>query len=176
MIITLPDGRSFRALPPEEITLADLILSQKTTGIGPMQLQARLTANLAKWAKLVPFMQALQDATGDPDKAATAAIAFEAAVLDAEPDMLVEGVHVWLSRRAAGEPDLTLEQACDFPFLQLKRELEPDEQAQADAERAEEERAAADPTSPGSGNAKPPGGPNRSERRASARKSTSSST
>lgn len=176
MLMTLPDGRQFRLLPPDEITLADLILSQKTTGIGPMQLQARLTANLAKWAKLVPFMQALQDAAGDADRASAAAFAFEAAVADAEPDMLAEGVHIWLSRRAAGEPDLTLEQACDFQFLKLRRELEPHEQAQADQDRAEDERAAADPTSPGSVNGKPPGAPNRTARRASARKSISPST
>jgi hypothetical protein len=85
-------------------------------------------------------------------------------------------VHIWLSRRAAGEPDLTLEQACDFAFLQLRRELEPHEQTQADLSRAEDERAAADPTSPGSVNGKPPGGPNRTARRASAKKSTSPST
>ncbi len=90
--------------------------------------------------------------------------------------MLAEGVHIWLSRRAAGEPDLTLEQACDFPFQELRRELEPDEQAEAERAEAEEQRAAADPTSPGSVNGKPPGGPNRTARRASARKSTSPST
>jgi hypothetical protein len=174
--MTLPDGRQFRLLPPDEITLADLILSQKTAGIGPMQLQARLTANLAKWAKLVPFMQALQEAAGDADQASSAALAFEAAVVDADPDMLAEGVHIWLSRRAAGEPDLTLEEACNFPFLQLRRELEPHEQTQADKERAEDERAAVDPTSPVSVNGKPPGAPNRTARRSSARKSTSSST
>jgi len=176
VIMTLPDGRSFRMLPPEEITLADLIMSQKQTGVGPIQLQARLASNLAKWARLVPYMQALQDAAGDADKASAAAFAFESAVADAEPDMLAEGVHIWLSRRAAGEPDLTLEQACDFPFMGLRRELEPDEQAQVDEEKAEEERAAADPTTPASVNGKPPGGPNRAARRSSARKSTSPST
>lgn len=176
MLMILPDGRQFRLLPPDELTLADLILSQKTTGIGPMQLQARLNANLAKWARLTPYLQAVEDAAGDAETMQAAVFAFEAAVADADPDMLAEGVHVWLSRRAAGEPDLTLEQACDFPFLKVRRELEPDEQALVDAQRAEEERAAADPTLPASSNGKPPGGPNRTARRASAKRSTSRST
>jgi hypothetical protein len=174
--MTLPDGRMFRLLLPDDITLNDLILSQKTTGIGPMQLQARLTANLAKWARLVPFMQALQDAAGDAEKASAAAFAFEAAVIDADPDMLAEGVHIWLSRRAAGEPDLTLEAACDFPFLKLRRELEPHEQAEIDREKAEEERAAADPPTPANASENSSGGPNRQERRAAAKTSTSKST
>lgn len=174
MIMTLPDGRSFRLLLPDDITLNDLILSQKITGIGPMQLQARLIANLAKWAKLAPFFQAMEDASGDEEKASAAVFAFEAAVIDADPDMLAEGVHIWLSRRAAGEPELTLAEACDFPFLKLRRELEPHEQAELDQEKAEEERAAADPPLPASVNGKPPGGPNRQERRSAAKKTSTS--
>ena len=176
MIMTLPDGRTFRLLQPDDISLNDLILSQKTTGIGPMQLQARLTANLAKWVRLVPFMQTLQDSAGDAEKALAAALAFEAAVIDADPDMLAEGVHIWLSRRAAGEPDLTLEQACDFPFLKLRRELEPHEQVELEQEQAEEERAAVDPTLPASVNGKQSAVVNRQGRRAAAKTSTSRST
>ena len=176
MIMTLPDGRTFRLLPPDEITLADQILCQKTTGLGPMQLQARLAANMAKWRLLAPTMQALTDAADDEDKASSAVFAFEEAVAEADVDLMAEGVHVWLSRRAAGERELTLEQACDFPFLRAERTLEPHEQAEVERLKAEEDRAAADPTSPASVNGKPPGGPNRSARRAAAKKSTSPST
>jgi hypothetical protein len=178
MIMTLPDGRTFRLLPPDEITLGDQILCQKTTGIGPMQLQARLAANMAKWRLLAPTLQALQDAAAadDEEKASSAVFALEAAVAESDVDLMAEGVHIWLSRRAAGERDLKLEEACDFPFLKAGRELEPHEQAEVDRLKAEEERAAVDPTSLGSANGKPPGGPNRQERRAAAKKSTSPST
>lgn len=176
MIMTLPDGRTFRLLPPDEITLGDQILCQKTTGLGPMQLQARLAANMAKWRLLAPTLQALQDAADDEEKASSAVFALEAAVAESDVDLMAEGVHIWLSRRAAGERDLSLEGACDFPFLKAARELEPDEQAELDKAKAEEERAAVDPTSLGSVNGKPPGSPNRQERRAAAKKSTSPST
>jgi hypothetical protein len=176
MIMTLPDGRTFRLLPPDEITLGDQILCQKTTGIGPMQLQARLAANMAKWRLLAPTLQALQDAADDEDKASAAVFALEKAVAEQDVDLMAEGVHIWLSRRAAGERDLNLEGACDFPFLKAARELEPHEQAEVDRLKAEEERAAADPTLHASVNGSLPGGPNRQERRAVAKKSTSRST
>lgn len=176
--MTLPDGRAFRLLPPDEITLGDQILCQKTTGIGPMQLQARLAANMAKWQALMPTLQALQDAQESEDEEKTTAtiFAFEAAVADADVDLMAEGVHIWLSRRAAGERDLSLEGACEFPFLKAERTLEPHEQAEVDRLKAEEERAASDPTSPASANGKLPGGPNRQERRAAVRKSPSKTT
>ncbi len=173
MIMTLPDGRSFRLLSPDEITLADQILCQKTTGVGPMQLQARLAANMAKWQAIAPTLQALQDAGDDEEKAAQAIFALETTVAVSDIDLMAEGVHVWLSRRAAGERELSLEDACDFPFLKAGRELEPHEQAEADRRKAEEERAAVDPTLLGNANERKPGGPNRAERRAVAKKSTS---
>lgn len=174
--MTLPDGRTFRLLPPDEITLGDQILCQKTTGLGPMQLQARLAANMAKWRLLAPTLQALQDTGDDEDKASAAVFALEAAVAESDVDLMAEGVHIWLSRRSAGERELSLEQACDFPFLKAARELEPHEQAEVDRAKAEEERAAADPPMPASVNGSSPGGTNRQGRRAAAKKSTSRST
>jgi hypothetical protein len=176
MLLTLPDGsRTFRLLSPDEITLNDQILCQKQTGVGPTQLQVRLTANIARWRSLAPLVQEMQDATGDDDRLAVA-LKLEEALADADADMFVEGVHIWLSRRAAGEREITFEEACDFPFFRATRELEPHEQAAVDAEKAEEARAAVDPTSPSSAGGSVNGtAPNRAARRA-APKSTSKRT
>lgn len=177
MIMTLPDGRKFRLVPVDEITLNDQILCQKTTGIGPTQLHARLLANQAKlWAQ-AQAMRSYQDVAADAEKAPAAVLAFEATVADTDIDVMAEAVHIWLSRRAAGERDLTLEQACDFPLAKAKRELEPEEIAALEAEQKAVERDAVDPTSPSSGGGSVNGsGPNRATRRATAKSQTSKRT
>lgn len=174
--MTLPDGsRTFRLLGPDEITLNDQILCQKQTGIGPMQLQARLGANVARWRGMAPILQSLTDADTD-DERFDAMLKLEEAVAESDVDMFVEGVHIWLSRRAAGEREISLEEACDFPFFKAGRALEPHEQKAIDDEATAEAQAAVDPTSPSSGGRSVNGtGPNRAARRA-APKSTSKTT
>lgn len=166
MLLTLPDGsRTFRMLSPDEITLNDQILCQKQTGIGPMQLQVRLGANIARWRSLGPLVQSMQDAVSDDERFALM-LKLEEALQDTDVDLMVEGVHIWLSRRAAGEREISLEQACDFPFFQATRELEPHEQKAIDDAAAEEAREQVDPTSPSSGGGSVNGtGPNRAARR-----------
>lgn len=174
MLMTLPDGTAFRLLPLDEITLNDQILCQQTTGVGPMQLQARIGANMAVWRSLAPVMRDLEAAAGEAEQQA-AMFAFEAAVAEKDIDLFAEGVWVWLSRRAAGEREITLQQACDFSLFTARRELEPAEQAAADAEAKAEVEAAADPTLPSSAAGRSNGAaPNRAARRAV--KSTSKTT
>jgi hypothetical protein len=176
MLLTLPGGgRTFRMISPDDITLNDQILCQQKFGIGPMQLQARLGANAARWRSMAPILQSLQEATSD-DERFSLMLKLEAELAYADVDMFAEGVHIWLSRRAAGEREISMEEACDFPFFRAVRELEPHEQRLADEERAAEARADADPTSPSSGAGTPTGpGPNRAARRARP-KSTSPTT
>lgn len=150
MLMTLPDGsRTFRMIPPDDITLNDQILCQQKTGIGPMQLQARLGANAARWRSMAPILQSLQDAGSDDERFAVM-LKLEEALLESDVDMFAEGVHIWLSRRAAGEREITFEEACDFSFFRAGRALEPHEQKAIDDEAAAEARAAVDPTSPSS--------------------------
>jgi hypothetical protein len=148
MFMTLPDGvTKFRMVPPNQIPLTLLIRVQKLTGIGAVGLQARLAANQVRVAEMMPLYQRMQQAQTDGDTAAVPGLVreLEQAAAEGEIDLLAEGVHVWVSRVMAGEPDLSLDDACDFPLWEAVRELEPEEQAQL--ERAQEEEEQKTPTS-----------------------------
>lgn len=138
----LPDGTKFRLVPPDQIPLNLQIRVQKLTDIGPVRLRAILAANQVRLIEMMPLYQRMMEAQETGDTAAVPALIreLEKAAEAGEVDLLAEGVHVWVSRIMAGEPDLTLDEACDFPLWQATRELEPEEQAEQDRLQAEAEQ------------------------------------
>lgn len=139
MFMTLPDGTRFRLLPPQQIPLFLMIRAQRVTGIGPVALQARLAANQVRMIELLPLLAEMQQvgsdligkgeaSDADQDKIRELVNELERRSTTGELDLEAEGVHIWLSRVAAGENELTLEDACKFVLWEAQRELEPEEQ------------------------------------------------
>ena len=71
------------------------------------------------------------------------------AVMDSEPHLRALLAFIWISRRLDGEPGLTFDEACDFPFTSL--EVVNDD--------ADEEPETVDPTSPPASDPQEPGAP-----------------
>lgn len=97
------NGKRYPMVTADEATLADMIAVKRQTGVSVKELQ-----------DMVQLFDGLDEAEQEK-------------VLDENPDegMLVFGIAVWLSRRAAGETDLTLEEACAVPLDQIRQIAEP---------------------------------------------------
>ena len=97
------DGTRYPMVGVDDATLADLIAIKRQTGIGIAELQ-----------EVTERFEGLDETE------------IEAAA-EADPDgaLLVMGVSVWLTRRAAGETHLTLEEACAVPMDRIRQIPEP---------------------------------------------------
>lgn len=92
------DGREYRAVTPDDITLADLMAIKRATGMTRPELN-----------EMSARVQALSEAEQQQSDEA----------------LVLAGIQVWLARRHAGEVDLSLEQACDIPMAKVAFVREP---------------------------------------------------
>lgn len=101
------EGKRYPMVSAGEATLADLIAIKRQTGISVGELQ-----------ELASLFDGL-----DGDEAEKAAEQY--------PDeaLLMFGVAVWLSRRAAGE-SLTLDEACAVPMDRIRQIAEPGDKSE----------------------------------------------
>lgn len=102
------EGKRYPMVSAGEATLADLIAIKRQTGIGVGELQ-----ELAAAFEGLEGDEAEKAAESHPDEA-----------------LLLFGVAVWLSRRAAGE-SLTLDEACAVPLDKIRQIAEPGDKAPA---------------------------------------------
>jgi len=114
------EGKRYPMVTASEATLADLIAIKRQTGISVGELQ-----------ECADLFDGLDEK--DAEK-----------VAEKYPDeaLVVFGVSVWLSRRAAGE-HLTLEEACAVPLDKIRQIAEPGDKATPKKKAAK--KAAADP-------------------------------
>lgn len=126
------DGDTFEAASLERVTGRDALELPRQTGLGLQTLAKRLEES----ARLTYAPDGTIIVVPDGVDAS----ADEAALIDSEPHLRALLAFLWLSRRAAGDHNLTFDESCNFPFASLTIEVdEPDEV-----------EAATDPTLPGS--------------------------
>jgi hypothetical protein len=113
------EGKRYPMISADEATLADLIAIKRQTGIGVGELQ-----EIAALFEGLEGEAAEKAAEEHPDEA-----------------LVMFGVAVWLSRRAAGE-SLTLDEACAVPMDKIRQIAEPGDKAPAKKKAA---KKSADP-------------------------------
>lgn len=113
------EGKRYPMVSADEATLADLIAVKRQTGISVSELQ-----EIADIFEGLDGKAAEKAAEDHPDEA-----------------LVMFGVAVWLSRRAAGE-SLTLDEACAVPMDKIRQIAEPGDKAPAKKKAA---KKAADP-------------------------------
>jgi hypothetical protein len=89
------DGKAFDAAEMDRLTGLDALALMKQTGFG-VQTLARRLGELGEQKDGAPL---------DP--------------FDSEPHLRALFAFMWLSRRMAGERNLTFDEACDFPIVSL---------------------------------------------------------
>lgn len=101
------DGKRYPMVGAGEATLADLIAIKRQTNVGVGELQE--------------LAELFEGAEGDEADA----------IAEQHPDeaLLMFGIAVWLSRRAAGE-SLTLDEACSMPLDKIRQIAEPGDKAE----------------------------------------------
>lgn len=121
------NGKRYPMVTAGEATLADLLAIKRQTGVGIKELQDVV----AKFEGLSE-KESAKVAEENPDDA-----------------LLTFGVAVWLSRRGAGEIDITLEEACAVPLDQIRQIAEPGDNVEAAkpaAKKAAKKAATPDPS------------------------------